>query len=122
MQIEDRIPGTARVGCTFRTGSREQLGQVANLGQDPWNCEGTARAGCKFSERIPGTQIAREGCKFSLMLSKSRDNSCNMPGSLGLLHPGQQNRFQGNHVVVGQGEGFEPRIQFKLKLKNCNFS
>jgi hypothetical protein len=32
----------------------------------------------------------------------------NMPGCLSLLKPGQQNRFQGNHIVVRQGQGFKP--------------
>jgi hypothetical protein len=40
-----------------------------------------------------------------------------MPGSLRLFQPGQQNWFQGNHVVVGQGQGFEPANLTKNALK-----
>ncbi len=42
-----------------------------------------------------------------------------MPGSLRLLQPGQQNWFQGNHVVVGQGQGFEPGNLTKNVLKEA---
>jgi hypothetical protein len=51
---------------------------------------------------------------FSYLLSRYLRFSCKMPGSLRLLQPGQQNWLQGNHVVVGQGQGFEPGKLTKL--------
>jgi hypothetical protein len=83
-----------------------------------------------INDRRPDTawEGGKEGGDFLLANQESgRDQSeierqwlQHMPGSFGLLQPGQQYRFQGNHVVVGQGEGFEPGYKKRILIKSLS--